>query len=52
MVVGKYNGNTKAIVLGPMEVSGTLNGAAASADNLCGTKNYTPGTHTITATIK
>ena len=52
MVIGKYNGASKTIVLGPMEVSGTLNGAAASADNLCGTTNYTPGTHTITATIK
>ena len=30
----------------------TINGAAASADNLTGTKNYKPGVHTIIATIK
>ena len=52
MVVGYWNGNTQAVTLGPVEVSGTINGAAASADNLTGTKNYKAGVHTIIATIK
>ena len=57
MVVGKFNGNAdetkrKRIVLGPLEVSGTINGNPASASNLCGTDMYVPEYHTINATIK
>ena len=57
MVVGKFNGEAdeakrKRIVLGPLEVSGTLNGNPASASNLCGTDMYVPEYHTINATIK
>ena len=57
MVVGKFNGHKedakrKRIVLGPLEVSGTVNGNPASASNLCGTDMYVPEYHTINATIK
>lgn len=53
-VVGVFNGTSKAIVLGssadPVQVSGTLNGAAASADNVYGKKN--DSNHTINFVIK
>lgn len=57
LVVGKFNGSTKAITLGtaesPIKVSGSVNGTAVTADNytnyLYGTVNYTAGTHVINA---
>ncbi len=52
MVIGKWNGNTSAITLGPLEVSGTLNGQPASTSNLCGETNYKADVHVINATIK
>ena len=52
MVIGLWNGTTQKINLGPLEVSGSINGAPASATNLWGTTNYTSGVHSITATIK
>ena len=52
MVVGLFNGTSQKINLGPLEVSGSINGSPASASNLWGTTNYTSGTHTINATIK
>ena len=51
MVVGLWNGTSSAVTLGPLEVSGTVNGAPASAANLCGTTNAA-GVHVINATIK
>ena len=52
MVIGLFNGTTQPITLGPLEVSGSINGSPASASNLCGTYQYTSGIHTINATIK
>ena len=51
MVVGLWNGTSSAVTLGPLEVSGSVNGAPASAANLCGTTNAA-GVHVINATIK
>ncbi|MBQ6555925.1 MAG: fibronectin type III domain-containing protein [Bacteroidales bacterium] len=54
-IVGKWNGSSKEIVIGSpdaIQVSGTLNGNPASADNMWGTANYTAGTHTVTFNIK
>ncbi len=55
MVVGYWNGDTKAVTLGtvenPIQVSGTINGAPASQSNLCGTA-YASDVHVINATIK
>lgn len=55
MVVGFWNGTSNAVTLGsaesPIQVSGTCNGAPASASNLCGTKNATSA-HVINAVIK
>lgn len=57
LVVGKFNGTNKAITLGsdadPIEVAGFVDGTAVTssnaADYLCGSTNYTEGTHTIFA---
>lgn len=53
-VVGYFNGTSKVIVLGtsesPIKVGGTINGAAATLDNVRGTKN-THANHTIYATL-
>ena len=55
MVVGYWNGATKAVTLGtvenPIQVSGTINGAPASQSNLCGTANAAD-VHVINAVIK
>lgn len=55
MVVGLFNGTSKVITLGaesdPIKVSGSINGAAAAADNVRGTKN-THANHTINFVIK
>ena len=54
-VVGYFNGTSKVITLGstsdPIQVSGTLNGAAPTADTIRGTKN-TNANHTINYVIK
>ena len=57
MVIGKFNSNAdaskrKKIELGPLEVSGTINGAAASTSNLAGTYLFDSSKHIINATIK
>ncbi|MBR5041718.1 MAG: hypothetical protein IKX67_00620 [Bacteroidales bacterium] len=57
LVVGLFNGTTKAITLGseadPIEVAGFVDGTAITSSNaagyLCGSTNYTEGTHTIFA---
>lgn len=57
LVVGKFNGTTKAITLGseadPIEVAGFVDGTAITSSNaagyLCGSTNYTPEYHTIYA---
>ena len=54
MVVGYYNGSSKVVVLGsatdPIQVSGSINGVPASADNIYGTDN--DSNHTINYVIK
>ena len=57
MVIGKFNSHKEAssrkkIELGPLEVSGTINGAAASTSNLAGTYLFDSSKHIINATIK
>ena len=57
MVIGKFNSNAdaskrKKIEFGPLEVSGTINGAAASTSNLAGTYLFDSSKHIINATIK
>ena len=57
MVIGKFNSqkdasSRKKIELGPLEVSGTINGAAASTSNLAGTYLFDSSKHIINATIK
>lgn len=57
MIIGKFNGKTKAIKLGtsasPIKVSGSINGTAVTASNVqdCihGTTNYTASVHVLTA---
>ena len=57
LVVGFFNGNTKAITIGseekPITVAGKVNGTTITATNftsyLCGPANYTEGTHVINA---
>lgn len=57
MIIGKFNGKTKAITLGtaasPIKVSGSINGTAVTASNVqdCihGTTNYTASVHVLTA---
>lgn len=54
MVVGKYNGTTREVVLGdpnnPIEVSGSINGTPASSSNIYGLMN--DSNHTIYYVIK
>ena len=54
-IVGYWNGTDKNVTLGsaesPIEVSGTLNGAAPSAANVCGTANAA-GAHVLNYVIK
>lgn len=54
MVVGRFNGTTKTVVLGsadsPIEVSGSINGTSANADNIFGKANNE--NHTIFYLIK
>lgn len=54
MVVGYFNGTSKTVVLGsadsPIEVSGSINGTPASADNIYGKAN--DSNHTINFVIK
>lgn len=57
MVIGKFNSHNdaskrKKIELGPLEVSGTINGVAASTSNLAGTYLFDSSKHIINATIK
>jgi hypothetical protein len=52
MVIGLWNGNTQKITLGPLEVSGSINGTPANSSNLHGTKNFGSSNHLINATIK
>lgn len=57
LIVGYFNGNTKAITIGteekPITVAGKVNGVSITADNytsyLCGPAKYTEGTHVINA---
>lgn len=57
LVVGHFNGTSKAITVGtsekPITVAGKVNGVTITADNytgyLCGPQNYTDGTHTVNA---
>lgn len=53
-VVGYFNGTSKSVTLGsaadPIQVSGSLNGAAPTDATICGTKN--PDNHTINYVIK
>ena len=57
LIVGHFNGNTKAITIGseekPITVAGKVNGVSISADNytsyLYGPANYTEGTHIVNA---
>lgn len=57
LVVGFFNGTTKAITIGtaekPITVAGKVNGTTITATNftsyLCGPANYTEGTHVINA---
>lgn len=55
LVVGYFNGTSQAITLGstaePIQVSGSVNGAAASASNICGSKNAAD-IHVINYVIK
>ena len=55
-IIGYFNGKTQNIVLGtpasPIQVSGSLNGAPASASNLWNTINYDAAVHTINYVIK
>lgn len=57
MVIGKFNSHDdaskrKKIELGPLEVSGTINGVAVSTSNLAGTYLFDSSKHIINATIK
>ncbi len=55
LVVGLFNGTTKAITLGseedPIEMKGTVNGVKVTSDNyasyIYGATNYTEGTHKV-----
>lgn len=50
MVVGKWNKAGGTVTLGPLEVSGSCNGATANSSNLSGTTNAAG--YVINATIK
>lgn len=55
LIIGKWNGKTKAITVGQpdaIQVSGSINGTAANADNMWGTANYDTSMHAVNYNIK
>ena len=55
LIIGKWNGKTQAITIGQpdaIQVSGSINGTNASADNMWGTTNYDPSMHVVNYIIK